>query len=122
MTKTGIGLSVWSIRGLLWAGVDFGVPRVIMFCVMVTYILIALGTSASALDAAVEAAIPKEDRQQLEPGKWLLTSALVTSKDVSDQIGISGTATFIICPIRGYFGRTRSDVWEWLAAKSSAKG
>jgi hypothetical protein len=90
--------------------------------VIVTYILIALGTSASALDAVVEAVIPKEDRQQLESGKWLLTSALITSKDVSDQLGVSETTTFIICPIRGYFGRTRSDVWEWLAAKSSAKG
>jgi hypothetical protein len=89
---------------------------------MVTYILIALGAFASTLDAAVEAAVPKEDRQQLEPGKWLLTSALVTSKDVADKLGISETVTFIICPIRGYFGRTRSDVWEWLAAKSSTKG
>jgi len=89
---------------------------------MVTYILIALGSSAPAIDAAVEATIPKEDRQQLESGKWLLTSALVTSKDVSDQLGISGVVSFIICPIRGYFGRTRSDVWEWLAAKSTAKG
>jgi len=89
--------------------------------VMVTYILIALGTSASALDAAVEKVIPREDRQQLEPGKWLLTSSLVTSKDMSDQLGVSEAITFIICPIRGYFGRTRSDVWEWLAAKSSAK-
>jgi hypothetical protein len=89
---------------------------------MFTYILIALGNSASALDAAVEAAIPKEDRHQLEPGKWLLTSTLLTSRDVSEKIGIVDTVTFIICPIRGYFGRTRSDVWEWLAAKSSSKG
>ena len=89
---------------------------------MATYILTALGASASVLDTAVEAAIPTEDRLRLEQGKWLLTSPLATSKDVSDKIGISEDSTFIICPIRGYFGRTRPDVWEWLAAKSSSKG
>ena len=89
---------------------------------MATYILISLGTSSSLVDTAVQAAIPPEDRLSLEQGKWLLTSSLATSKDVSDKIGISEATTFIICPIRGYFGRTRPDVWEWLAAKSSSKG
>jgi hypothetical protein len=86
---------------------------------MATYILIAIGPADAAIDAAVQAAIPAEDRLSLETGKWLLTSSLPTSKEVSDRLGISATATFIICPIRGYFGRTRPDVWEWLAAKSS---
>jgi hypothetical protein len=89
---------------------------------MVTYLLIAIGASAPKLDVAVNAAIAKEDRLALESGKWLLSSSLITSKDVSDKLGISETETFIICPIRGYFGRTRPDVWEWLAAKSLAKG
>jgi hypothetical protein len=89
---------------------------------MATYILMALGPSASAVDAAVESAISAEDRLSLEAGKWLLTSSLATSREVSDKIGISDSTLFIICPIRGYFGRTRPDVWEWLAAKSSVKG
>jgi hypothetical protein len=89
---------------------------------MATYILMALGPSASAVDAAVESAISAEDRLSLEAGKWLLTSSLATSREVSDMIGISDSTLFIICPIRGYFGRTRPDVWEWLAAKSSVKG
>lgn len=93
-----------------------------MFCVMVTYILIALGTSASTLDVAVEAVIPKEDRHSIESGKWLITSSLVTSKDLSEKLAIAEPETFIVCPIRGYFGRARSDIWEWLAAKSSVKG
>jgi hypothetical protein len=88
---------------------------------MATYILIALGPAAPIVDAAVENAIPVEDRLSLEAGKWLLTSSLSTSKEVADKIGVSTTALFIICPIRGYFGRTRPDVWEWLAAKSTAK-
>ena len=93
----------------------------VMFFMMVTYILVAIGNSASALDAAVEAAIQPEDRHCLEVGKWLVSSSLVTSKDVSDKLALSSTDTFIICPIRGYFGRARSDIWEWLAAKSTAK-
>ncbi|HZB87452.1 MAG TPA: hypothetical protein VE291_02235 [Terracidiphilus sp.] len=89
---------------------------------MATYILIALGGSVAAVDEAVESLIPAEDRLLLEQGKWLLTSSLATGKDVSEKLGIATSATFIICPIRGYFGRTRPDVWEWLAAKSASKG
>lgn len=88
---------------------------------MATYILIALAASAPSIDSAVQATIPPEDRLSLELGKWLITSSLSTSKEVSDKIGISATELFIICPIRGYFGRSRPDVWEWLAAKSNPK-
>lgn len=86
---------------------------------MATYILIALGDASAQVDAAVNASFPLEDRLSLEPGKWLLTSSLPTSKEVSDRLGITSAATFILCPIRGYFGRTRPEVWEWLAAQSS---
>lgn len=86
---------------------------------MATYILIALGPVAPVIDAAVEAKIPTQDRLSLEAGKWLLTSSLATSKELSDYLELTVATTFIICPIRGYFGRTRPDVWEWLAAKSS---
>lgn len=92
----------------------------VLFSVMATYILIAIGQANAAVDAAVEANIPPEDRLLLESGKWLLTSSLPTSKEVSDKLNITSTSTFIICPIRGYFGRTRPDVWEWLAAKSAS--
>jgi hypothetical protein len=88
---------------------------------MATYILVAIGNSSPALDRAVEAAFPPEDRHCLEAGKWLVSSSLVTSKDVSDKLGLSPADTFIICPIRGYYGRARSDIWEWLGAKSSVK-
>jgi hypothetical protein len=87
---------------------------------MATYILIALGPTAQIVDAAVGVRIPAQDRLLLEAGKWLLTSSLTTSKEVSDYLGLSDSTTFIICPIKGYFGRSRPDIWEWLAAKSSA--
>jgi hypothetical protein len=83
-----------------------------------TYLLIALGNFSSAVDAAVQAVIAPEDRHQIEAGKWLLSTTSVTSKDVSDKIGLSDTTTFLICPIRGYFGRSSPAVWEWLAAKT----
>jgi len=88
---------------------------------MVTYILVALGNSGTAVDAAVTELFPTEERHQLEPGKWLISSSLVTSKDVSDRLALPASEVFIICPIRGYFGRARSDIWEWLGAKSTAK-
>jgi len=85
---------------------------------MATYILISLGDSGAAIDQAVMQKIAAEDRLQLDPGRWLINSALPTSKEVSDALGISGADTFIVCPIRGYYGRARPDVWEWLASKS----
>jgi hypothetical protein len=87
---------------------------------MATYILIALGSSPSVLDALVEAKIPKDDRHQVEAGKWLISSSSVTSKDLSDTLGIGDATTYLICPIRGYFGRAKPDIWEWLAAKTKA--
>jgi hypothetical protein len=86
---------------------------------MPTYLLISLGASSAAIDTAVQAKISKEDSHQVEPGKWLITSTAVTSKDVSDSLGISDSTTFLIAPIRGYFGRAKPDLWEWLAAKST---
>ncbi len=87
---------------------------------MPTYLLISLGAFSEAVDAAVQAKIPKEDSHQLEPGKWLISSFAATSKEVSDGMGISDSVTFFIAPIRGYFGRAKPDIWEWLAAKSSS--
>jgi len=90
------------------------------FGVMATYVLISLGESAPAIDSAVEQKIPVEDRLKLDAGRWLINSTLPTSKELSDNLAISDAWTFIVCPIRGYYGRARPDVWEWLAAKSVA--
>lgn len=117
--EAGVCDTAWSIGDLLAAGFDSGKLRVVRFFVMATYILIALGAAQAVVDTAVESSIPSEDRLSLESGKWLLTSSLPTSKEVSDKLGLSVNTTFIICPIRGYYGRTNPNVWEWLAAKSS---
>jgi len=88
---------------------------------MATYILISLGTSSHAVDAAVDSKIAKEDVHQMEPGKWLISSTSATSKELSDNLGLSDSATFFVAPLRGYFGRAKPDIWEWLAAKTTAK-
>jgi len=85
---------------------------------MATYLLIALDSFAEPLDSAVESGISQEHRHKIESGKWLISSTRATSKDVSDSLGISTTTTFFIAPIRGYFGRAKPDIWEWLAAKA----
>jgi hypothetical protein len=83
---------------------------------MAKYILISLGSSSADLDTAVEAAVPQEDRHKIETGKWLVSSTSVTSKDVSEKLKLPDSTTYLICPIRGYFGRAKPDIWEWLAA------
>jgi DNA-binding transcriptional MocR family regulator len=88
---------------------------------MSTYVIISLGESSPAVDSKVEQKIPSEDRLKLDGGRWLVNSSLPTSKELSDSLDISAAeplATYLICPIRGYYGRARPDVWEWLAAKS----
>lgn len=86
---------------------------------MQTYVVIALKDSAAAIDAAVQTAIADEDKQQIEPGKWLLSSAtLLTSKTVADKLNLQDSESFIVFPVRGYYGRARTDIWEWLSAKS----
>jgi hypothetical protein len=86
---------------------------------MSTYFIVSLGSSPDFVDSAVQTKIPAEDRYQLEPGKWLINSSSLTSKDVSDGLSISDSTTFFIAPIRGYYGRAKPDVWEWLAAKTA---
>jgi len=85
---------------------------------MATYILVSLGNFAQAVDDAIEKSTLPGDRHKIESGKWLINSPIVTSKEIADKLGVSDTTTFMICPIRGYYGRASSDVWEWLAAKS----
>jgi hypothetical protein len=91
---------------------------------MALYLIVSLNTipnSDQSVDAAVQAKIPKEDAHQIESGKWLINSNAVTSKEVSDALGISEGPTYFLTPVRGYFGRAKGDTWEWLAAKSTAK-
>ena len=87
---------------------------------MAIYLLISLSDSAAALDDAVLRSIGIEERHQIEPGKWLISSQKPTSKDISDLLGLSAEKIIhFIAPIRGYFGLAKPDIWEWLASKSA---
>lgn len=109
-----IGQRIWISE----PAATFGASCMVRFWLMATYLVIALGSSAEALDRAVQTKAAKEDSHQIESGKWLVSSTLATSKDVSDWLGIGESALFFLAPVRGYFGRAKPDVWEWLAAKT----
>ncbi len=85
---------------------------------MATYLLISLNGSLDAVDAAVKTKFPKDDALEIESGKWLISSAKVTSKDVSDHLEVPDAQTYFVVPVKGYFGVARPEVWEWLAAKA----
>jgi len=83
---------------------------------MATYLLISLNGSTEAVDAAVAQKFPTQSLK-IEAGKWLIRSTSITSKEMSDSLGISSPQTFFVVPVKGYFGVAKPEVWEWLAAQ-----
>ena len=66
----------------------------------------------------LEAEFP-EDYIQIRPGQWFLVFS-GTTRQVSDKLketpgNEAGAA--VIVSVNGYYGRTSSQVWEWVAAK-----
>lgn len=59
---------------------------------------------------------------ELEPGKWFITADGLTAKDVSYRLGMGEPSNLpgVVVTVEGYFGRARSDLWEWLKAKATA--
>jgi len=92
--------------------------HMVRFWLMATYLIIALLETSNAVDTAVQQKFAPTDSHKIEDGKWLIASPSITSKEVADNLQIPDNASFIVTPIRGYYGRARSDIWEWLAAKS----
>jgi hypothetical protein len=88
---------------------------------MALFLLVALQNNEHAVQAAVSSKITNENVYTIEAGKWVIDSPATTSRDLSDALGIASALTFFVVPIRGYFGRAQPDLWEWLAAKSTAK-
>jgi hypothetical protein len=59
-------------------------------------------------------------------GQWLLIAPpATTSKEVSDDLGISGEAPVIsngiVLRVENYFGRTAPSTWEWIKTKQGAE-
>ena len=85
---------------------------------MPLFIVVALQNSGPAIDEAVASEFP-DTSYQIEPGKWAVNADVPTSKAISNKLGIRETQSHIIVPIRGYTGRAKPDLWEWLSAQSA---
>ncbi len=59
----------------------------------------------------------------LNQGQWLVVAGGTTSKEMSDDLGIStglsGSAV-VIAGTGGYFGRGNPGIWEWLKSRLGA--
>lgn len=85
---------------------------------MAAFFVVALGDSATAIDAAVVEHFP-ESSFQVESGKWMVNPGpSKISKDVAEALGIRGKGSYLILPVSGYTGRAQPSLWEWLAAQS----
>lgn len=85
---------------------------------MALFLLVALQNSGPAIDEAVAANFP-ETSYKIEPGKWAVNADVTTSRELAVRLGIRETQSHIAVPIRGYTGRAKPDLWEWLSAQSA---
>lgn len=85
---------------------------------MALFLVVSLANSTAAVDAAVESNFPG-DTYKIEPGKWAISADLTTARQVSTQLGLRETHNHIVVSMRGYSGRSKPDLWEWLSAKAA---
>jgi hypothetical protein len=75
-----------------------------------------------AIDQAIKTHFPNES-YALQPGQWLISAPGKTTKEISDQLGISAEpfiGSAIIISVGNYFGVAAPQIWEWIAAKAGA--
>jgi hypothetical protein len=86
-------------------------------------LFVVLGqTNTPVIDEAIRTHFPNES-YALHPGQWLISAPGKTTKEISDQLGISmhpfiGSA--IIMSVGNYFGVAAPQIWEWIGAKVGA--
>ena len=85
---------------------------------MPLFLVIALKDSAPAIDAAVESNYPGSSFE-IEAGKWAVNADVTIAKELATRLGIRETQSHLILPIRGYTGRAKPDLWEWLSAQTA---
>ena len=77
-------------------------------------------TNPPALEARLES-LPKFLHLKVGEGQWLLIAPpAVTSKEVSDALGITGapfTSVALVLRVENYFGRNPTSTWEWITTK-----
>lgn len=81
---------------------------------MANFIIIPLSKDNQTLNTLIPEKFGN-DSYCLENGDWLL-SYHGTSKQLSDELGISGgeQGSAMILNFAGYWGRANPDIWEWL--------
>lgn len=75
-----------------------------------------------ALRAAIVAKFPN-DFIQITPNQWLVALKGVTTKELSDKLGITEGKTSglaIVMSVTGHFGLAATSIWEWIKVKSEA--
>jgi len=85
---------------------------------MALFLLVALQNSGPAIDDAVESHF-LETSYKIESGKWAINAGVTTARELAVKLGIRETQSHIVVPIRGYSGRAKPDLWEWLSAQSA---
>jgi hypothetical protein len=91
--------------------------------------LFLVATRAEGFDAVIEQAIRStypDKYLALGRGQWVVVGE-GTAKNVSDAIGITDTPQSpgivphvggtIVFAFTGYYGRSPSNIWEWMASK-----
>jgi hypothetical protein len=79
--------------------------------------------AASNPDALRQKLAGSQDKFLSKPtsdDSWILIApSAVTTKEVSDALGITdGTVSgAVVVRVENYFGRANTDVWEWIVAK-----
>jgi hypothetical protein len=75
-------------------------------------------SSPQLLKPAIESKFPN-DHLYLGKDEWLVSSASMTSRDVSDALGVSEgpNGDAVVLAVAGFWGRATQDVWEWLTLK-----
>lgn len=74
--------------------------------------------SPERLGPAIAERFPS-DHYALGNNEWLV-AADMTPQEVSDALGISdgSNGAAIVFSMRGYYGRSSSDIWDWIKTKA----
>jgi hypothetical protein len=76
-------------------------------------------TNFDQLDKAIKEKYPNGSLA-LVPGQWLLAVPTVTTKELSESLGIIGDnaiGSAIIVSVSNYFGRANPQIWEWIRSR-----
>ena len=93
---------------------------------MALYFVAALEQFGPTIEQSITERYPGNS-YKIDSSKWWVNSSATTSKELSDQLGITsapphtGSTTGIVISVKGYFGRGPGDMWEWIATKASQK-